>query len=198
MPLKCSLCDREDRAEIDRAIASGTSVRRIAGRHGTSKSAVDRHRAHVEEKIAKAAKKIAARVEAKVEAEIEAAVEAVALREASGGPDLVTQLLDLSRETREILSEARGAKDRDGALRAIARLEKQAELQAKILGQIRDGQVNVAIVDPVAMLRAAALAADERRRALPAALALPARDVEQAPVEARAIDTVSENTEARP
>lgn len=167
MRLKCSLCYRGDRPEIDRAIVEGASVRTIAGRHGTSKSAVDRHRAHVAEAMAKAAESPAT-----APPEAVALVAQVEAREKAAGPDLLTRLFDLTRETREILAEARRAKDRDVAIKALARLEKQLELEAKVLGQIREAQVNVAIVDPVGMLRAATLAAEERRAAV-----LPARPI---------------------
>lgn len=178
MPLKCSLCCRDDRPEIDRAIVEGASVRTIAGRHGTSKSAVDRHRAHVEEAMARAAESPEG-----APPESLALVAHVEAREKATGPDLLTRLLDLTRETREILAEARRAKDRDVAIKALARLEKQLELEAKVLGQIREAQVNVAIVDPVGMLRAATLAAESRRGALPAAVVLPAPAREQGSAE---------------
>jgi len=47
MPRTCSLCQREDRAEIDAAIRDGVSYRDIAGRFGTSRSVVGRHALHV-------------------------------------------------------------------------------------------------------------------------------------------------------
>ncbi len=164
MAMTCTICRREDRIEIDRAIVAGEPHRSIAKRTGASAPALFRHKAHVEDAMARAAEATEA---TPAPPEAVALVAEVEAREKAAGPDLVAQLLDLSRETREILGEARQAKDRDGALRAIARLERQSELQAKILGQIRDGQVNVAIVDPVGMLRAAAQLSEERRRALP-------------------------------
>lgn len=47
----CSICKHKDRELIDRAIVEGGSVRDIAGHYRVSKSAVDRHRAHITELI---------------------------------------------------------------------------------------------------------------------------------------------------
>ncbi|GEM_PF-1983857 len=45
--LPCSTCADARRPEIDAALVSGSSLRDIAGRFGTSKSALSRHRPHV-------------------------------------------------------------------------------------------------------------------------------------------------------
>ena len=42
----CTICRHDRRGRIEDAIARGVSVRDIAGRYGTSKSAVDRHGRH--------------------------------------------------------------------------------------------------------------------------------------------------------
>lgn len=52
MPKACSLCASPRRDEIDAALLSGASFRDIAGRFGTSKSAAERHRSHVPERLA--------------------------------------------------------------------------------------------------------------------------------------------------
>lgn len=55
--------------------------------------------------------------------------------------DLVDRLIAVARETRSILVDARNRGDDEMALKAIARVEKQIELQAKLLGQLRDAPV---------------------------------------------------------
>ncbi len=55
MAQRCSLCRSPRRAEIDEALLAGTSCRDVAGRFGTSKSAVDRHRPHIPRALAWAA-----------------------------------------------------------------------------------------------------------------------------------------------
>jgi hypothetical protein len=48
MAKPCSICNRKDRAEIDRALVAGVSLRDLETRHnGTTRSAIDRHRKHL-------------------------------------------------------------------------------------------------------------------------------------------------------
>ena len=47
MPRACSLCIRSDRHLIDQAIREGVSIRVVAGRFDSSRSAIQRHSAHV-------------------------------------------------------------------------------------------------------------------------------------------------------
>ena len=47
MSRPCSICAHPARKAIDKALASGESLRDIAGRTGTTKSALDRHGPHV-------------------------------------------------------------------------------------------------------------------------------------------------------
>ncbi|MGI6615759.1 MAG: hypothetical protein ACOX30_07080 [Dethiobacteria bacterium] len=57
------------------------------------------------------------------------------------GLNVIDELMSISKETKAILQEARGSKRKDNrlALRAIERLEKQIELQERILGNIKEG-----------------------------------------------------------
>jgi hypothetical protein len=64
---------------------------------------------------------------------------------------LLARLLSLNAETMAILREARAGriKDNELALRAIARAEKQLELQGKLLGDLNDTPtVNVLMAAP--------------------------------------------------
>ena len=54
MSRPCSACADPCRPELDAAIVRGDSLRDIAGRYGTSKSALDRHRAHVTKALVRA------------------------------------------------------------------------------------------------------------------------------------------------
>jgi hypothetical protein len=66
--------------------------------------------------------------------------------EVSQAESLLDRLLALSKETSAILQEARAEKTKDNelALKAIARCEKQLELQARLLGELKEGQtVNI-------------------------------------------------------
>ena len=51
---------------------------------------------------------------------------------------LFERLKGLNRETAAILAEARAAKNNVIALQAVARAEKQLELEARLLGELND------------------------------------------------------------
>lgn len=57
MPRTCLACASPERREIDKALAIGTPLRDIAGRHGVSRSALDRHKSHIGQAIVKAQEK---------------------------------------------------------------------------------------------------------------------------------------------
>lgn len=57
MPRTCTVCAHRRRARIDAALANGTSLRAIAGRFGASKTALQRHRAHVGATLQRAAER---------------------------------------------------------------------------------------------------------------------------------------------
>jgi hypothetical protein len=54
MARPCTICSHAQRADIDRAIANGTSLRDIAGQFGIAKSVVFRHRTHIADRVAAA------------------------------------------------------------------------------------------------------------------------------------------------
>jgi hypothetical protein len=66
-------------------------------------------------------------------------VKAAEVAETAEAGSLLDRLLDLSRETSEILHEARTSGDHEVALKAISRAEKQLELQAKLLHALDSG-----------------------------------------------------------
>jgi hypothetical protein len=114
MPRTCSICGHEERAQIDREIIAQVPYRDISGRYGVSKSAVERHASgHIPAAIARAAE--------------------VSVITAG---QLVGELRTLRDVTIGILSEARGEGDHSAALGAVARLEKQAELCARLAGEL--------------------------------------------------------------
>jgi hypothetical protein len=134
MPRTCSICTHPERAAIEAAIVAGTPIRDIALRQHVGVMAVQRHKAeHIPASIAQAQ---------------EAREEAQAL-------DVVRQLKAINAATLSILSEARKARDHDTALKAIDRIQRQIELQAKLLGEIDDRpQVNVLLAPEWVTVRA--------------------------------------------
>ena len=122
MPRTCTVCSHPERKAIDKAIVAGDPYRGIAQRFAASPDAVLRHKAHVLATLAKA----------------------TSAAEVVHADDLIGRLLDANRVTLEILAEARAAGELDTALRAVARLEKQIELQGELLGELnRAPTVNI-------------------------------------------------------
>ena len=125
MPRSCTICSHPDRGEIDRAVVAGESYRNIAERFGTSTTALHRHSGdHLPAKL----------VKAQEEEDIRQAL------------DVVKQLKAINGASLNILKEAREQGDPGLALRAVDRIHKQVELQAKLLGELDDRpQVNVTL-----------------------------------------------------
>ncbi len=154
MPRQCSICAHPERATIDAALVADAPYRHIAARFAVSTGALQRHRAeHLPAGLAKAR---------------EAA-------EVARADTLLDRLRTLNRETADVLREAKGARDQELRLKAIARAEKQIELEGRLLGELRDGQtVNIIITPEWQALRARILVAlvpfPDARLALAAAL----------------------------
>lgn len=108
--------------EIYQAMVDGASVRDIETRFGLSKSAAHRlHQKGLPEHLVKAH-------------DAKAAVSAT---------DLLARLSALGDQTQTALELARAAGETGTVLKAIARLEKQLELQGRLLGQLSAAAVNV-------------------------------------------------------
>ena len=110
-------------------MANGTPYRTIAEQYGTSPPAITRH---VSDHIKQAVKEQQAR------------------RDEAKTLDVLAQLRTINAVTLAILQEARADKKQHGlALQAIDRVQKQIELQAKLLGDLDDRpQVNVWLPAP--------------------------------------------------
>lgn len=139
MPRTCTVCSHPERPAIDTALVSGASYRTIADRFGPSKTALIRHASeHIPAAISKSQ---------------EAREEAQAL-------DVVKQLKTINSTTVAILAEARAAKDAETALKAIDRIQRQIELQAKLLGDLDERpRVNVLVMPEWLAVRTAIIAA---------------------------------------
>jgi hypothetical protein len=71
---------------------------------------------------------------------------------------LLDKLLEYNRVTKGILARALNAGDLKSALKAVARAERQLELEGKLLGILRDSggaTINVTVVDDAAATRMA-------------------------------------------
>jgi hypothetical protein len=138
MPQKCTVCSHPESFAINEAIiVEGLSNRAIASQFGLDKSSMQRHKKHVPELLLSAWQHF----------------------EAAGKESLVDRLEEITRETRAVLRESRDGDDPDNhlALRAIARLEKQIELEAEILEVIRRQPIVNVLIAPAlegALIRA--------------------------------------------
>jgi len=139
MSRTCTVCAHTARHAIDAALVAGTPNRRIATQHDLSEAAVRRHAAeHLPASLVTAAGEEATRQ----------------------ALDVLGQLKQINASSVAILAEARRAKDGDLALKAVDRIHKQIELQAKLLGDLDERPVvNVLLSPEWAQLRGQLVAA---------------------------------------
>jgi hypothetical protein len=142
MPRVCTICTHPKRVAIDRALLEGEPFRNIAERFGTSTTSLTRHKAdHLSERMVKAVTRSA-------EADVRTAI------------DVAGQLKAINSATLSVLKDARSAGDGLLSLQAIDRVQKQIELQAKLIDLINDGDtVNIIIAPQWIELRTVLLTA---------------------------------------
>ena len=143
MPRVCSICVHPKRKEIDKALTErSASNRRIATRYAVTESAIRGHKSnHLKVRMLKAA-------ERREDADIRTAI------------DVVGQLRAINGASLTILKEARDARDGDLALKAIDRIQKQIELQAKLIGELQqEGTTNITISPEWVQIRTVILTA---------------------------------------
>jgi hypothetical protein len=138
MPRKCTICAHKDRNKIDSALAvEGAVLRTIAVRYRINKSSLKRHmdNGHVSEKI----------------------MQAQHVHEVIEADSVLSQMGKVKEETWIIHSESRARTrtlkdkseipdpDNELALKALARLERQIEIESKILGVTKDQPAPVTV-----------------------------------------------------
>jgi len=128
MARACTICTHASREAIDRALLDLAPNRRVATRYGVTEQAVRRHRAsHLKDRMIQAA-------ERREDADIRTAI------------DVIAQLRAINAATIAVLRGARRAKDGELALKAIDRIQRQIELQAKLIGELQpEGTTNISI-----------------------------------------------------
>ena len=130
----CSVCQHSAHDAIDRDLVGTANLREIAAKYRVSQDALGRHKAtHLPEKLAKA----------------EAGRQ---VKEARGvvaeGLDVVAQLRAINSVTFRIMQEARERNDGELALKAVDRVQRQIELQAKLLGDLDERPVVNILIAP--------------------------------------------------
>jgi len=129
MPRVCTVCAHPKRKEIDTALTEmSASNRRIAAQYGVGERAIRDHKAnHLAVRMLKA-------VERREEADIRTAI------------DVVGQLKAINGAALTVLKDARDAHDGELTLKAIDRIHKQIELQAKLIGELQqEGTTNIIV-----------------------------------------------------
>ncbi len=138
MPRTCTICTHERRADIDSALLAEEPLRDIARRYATSKDALARHREHLPKQLVKAQEQ----------------------EDISQAIDVVKQLKAINGATLAILKEARADKNGELALKAVDRIQRQLELQAKLLGELQqEGTINLVLNAEWLTLRAVVIGA---------------------------------------
>jgi hypothetical protein len=127
MSRRCTICIHPERAAIDRALVAEEPFRDIAERCAVSTGALVRHKqAHLPAHLAQAKQE----------------------EEAGQALDIVRQLRAINVACLEVLKKAR-ANGQDGTLlRAVDRIHRQIELQARLLGDIQEGATVNVLVAP--------------------------------------------------
>ncbi len=160
MPRPCTICHHPDRVLIEKAIVSGTPLRRIAQHCSVSATSLHRHKeTHLSKLLAKAyaaepppdipAPPPKPRDPAPLSHALEIAhhKQDLEAQEARQALDVVHQLRVINAASLEVLKKAREDGKHTILLRAVDRIVRQIELQAKLLGEIQEGPtVNVAIM----------------------------------------------------
>ncbi len=132
MPRVCSICTHPQRVAIDRALTEmSDSNRRIASQYDVSERAIRDHKAnHLAVRMLKA-------VEKREDADIRTAI------------DIMGQLKAINGAALSVLKSARDANAGDLALKAIDRIQRQIELQAKLIGELQqEGTTNIIVNNP--------------------------------------------------
>jgi len=113
MPRTCTVCTHPQREVIDQALIDGEPLRAIAGRFGTSRTALQRHKgAHLPAALVKAHE----------------------VQEVARGDDLLARLRELHDKAQSLLAKAEVAGDFRTALQGIAQVRGCLELAARVMG----------------------------------------------------------------
>lgn len=142
MARTCTICAHHDRDAIDAALAGGSSARAIAATYRVSEDAVARHKGqHLRLRL----------IEARHSAEESERDQAL---------DVLAQLKAINAASLGVLRDARQGGDGELVLKAVDRVQKQIELQAKLLGELDESpRVNVLVLPEWLALRGRLLVA---------------------------------------
>ncbi|MCZ6508510.1 MAG: hypothetical protein O7A04_10770 [Acidobacteria bacterium] len=147
MPRRCTICTHPEHHAIEKALVSGETYRAIARTYRVGTSSLWRHKKeHLPAQLLKARE--AEEVDHAID--VVKQIKAREAEEVGHAIDIVKQLKAINAASLEVLQNARASKRDSTLLRAVDRIHRQIELQARLLGDLQDQQtVNVAVVmDP--------------------------------------------------
>ena len=125
----CTVCQHPNRDQVDRDLVDGLALDDIVAKYsGIRRDAVNRHKLN------------------HLPATLVQSQQAVEVASADG---LLAKMANLEAEARRLQAEAEKQKDIKTALAAVRELVRMVVLQARILGELRDGPtVNVLVTSP--------------------------------------------------
>jgi len=131
MNTRCTVCHHPQRAEIEQAHVAGVTLREIGKRFDRSKTTVAKH------------------LKSHVPAAAQKALDAANDREVEAGDAILAEVEKLKSEARRLQAHAEEKKDYRAALTAIRELTRLVELSARLVGDLRDREVNLGfVIDP--------------------------------------------------
>ena len=140
MPRKCQVCAHPRRNEIDDALIRGVPIREIVSIFGgVSGKSLYRHKAHIAQLVQR--------------------------HEAELSDNLVARIRELNRIARETLEDARRERRYASVAALIGSALRALELEARLLGGLQDGKVQVGVqvnIEGTVMVPMAALEAIRR------------------------------------
>jgi transposase len=150
MNTRCSVCLDPQRREIEAAHVAGVSFREIGKRFGRSKTTIQKH------------------VKLHVPAAAQKALDAANDREIQAGDAILDEVNRLKDDAKRLQAKAEKDHDIRAALIAIDKLTRLAELQARLMGELRDREINFDFIniDPVTAERMAQMFLARRRPAV--------------------------------
>lgn len=127
MGRRSSIEDHPQRDEIEKALYSGGTYREISNKYGVSKSAIERYKREKVPKAVQVAKQTAV---------------------AETGQSILDEVRKLRSVCDKIITETMESGRQHITIQAIDKFAKLLELQAKLEGQLSEGDIQIAIVMP--------------------------------------------------
>ena len=140
----CVTCTHPKRYEIEKGLVEGVPYRILTEKYGPSSASLSRHRnEHLPAHLAKAHEADKAKRVTKLEGHQAARTE----QSTQQALDVVQQLRAINSACLEVLQKSRTDGKHALSLKAVDRIHRQIELQAKLLGELQEQgpQVNVLV-----------------------------------------------------